>query len=109
MSRYTGPGRFAARSDNALSRDDFATVQARARKVVGDLQNQVNLGNVWQGFRRVRLAEDTEVVASVDATYPDNPLVQVHLVLPQDSTAPRSIEVYDYEIFILRGTIIETG
>jgi len=81
MPRWTGPGRFTAQGKGAISRNRLADLQSRARKVLGDLNDQVRLGNIWQGYRRVRLEDGVELVAIVDATYPDNPLVQSRLLI----------------------------
>lgn len=79
MSRFTGPGRFTALGSNPQSRVRAEELRARARAVVGALQNQVTLGNIWQGTRVERISDDAYIVAMVDATYPDNPIVQARI------------------------------
>lgn len=92
MSRWTGPGRFTAQGEGALSRGRLADLQGRARKVVGDLENQVRLGGIWYGFHRIKLEKGVEVVATVDANDSEVPFVQARLLIDSQLVEERDRE-----------------
>lgn len=109
MPRYTGPGRFTALGGDTQSRSRLAELNSRARKVAGDLQNRVVLGDIWQGKRVVDLGDGAKLIATVDQTYPDNPLVQTRIHLTKKPEREKEEDAFRYELVIVREQFVETG
>lgn len=73
MPRWTGEGRFSIRGGERLSDLQRADLLSRARKVVGDLNNQIKLGGVSFGRRLFRLSAGAVMVATIMAPFPGSP------------------------------------
>jgi len=105
MAKWAGPGRITASTSR---QDRLAELQAQARKVLGSLETQVRLGGVWQGYKRVKLSDGVEVMAHIDATYPDSPLVRAQIV--SSPVADELSKAKDrWDIYAIRRSSIASG
>ena len=80
MTRWVGPVSWGLpESPRAIT--DANLLRSRARYIVGQVENDLRLGQIWFGRKFYRLAPNAYVVVQVDRTYEDNPIVKAELVV----------------------------